>query len=73
MNPNAVDPDRTNDGRIVLIEDDDSIRQVLRIQLEAAGYEIRVASEGRTGLEMIRENPPDIVFTDLMMHFMDVN
>jgi CheY-like chemotaxis protein len=64
-------PDTTTEGRIILIEDDENIRQVLRIQLEVAGYDVRTAAEGANGLEMIQKNPPDLVITDLMMPVMD--
>jgi CheY-like chemotaxis protein len=70
MNQAGV-PDSTTEGRIILIEDDENIRQVLRIQLEIAGYEIQTAAEGAGGLALIQKDPPDLVITDLMMPVMD--
>jgi CheY-like chemotaxis protein len=71
MDAHIVEAQMKTEGRIVVIEDDESIRQVIRIQLQAAGYDVRAAADGRTGLELIREAPPDLVITDLMMPMMD--
>lgn len=58
-------------ARILVIEDDPLIQQVLRFQLEAAGYLVRTAENGALGLELIEAEPPDLVLTDLMMPVMD--
>lgn len=57
--------------RILIIEDDACIRQVLKFQLEAEGYEVALAGDGPSGLQSMRENLPDLVITDLMMPGMD--
>jgi diguanylate cyclase (GGDEF)-like protein len=57
--------------RILIIEDDASIRQVLKYQLEAEGYEVVMAGGGAAGLELVQKDPPDLVITDLMMPEMD--
>jgi CheY-like chemotaxis protein len=57
--------------RILIVDDDPSIRYVLRLILEREGYEVLEASHGEAALEMIKPNPlPDIVMTDLMMPIM---
>jgi CheY-like chemotaxis protein len=57
--------------RILVVDDDPSIRYLLRLILEGEGYEILEAGQGEAALEMIRVNPvPDIVMTDLMMPVM---
>jgi CheY-like chemotaxis protein len=57
--------------RILIVDDDPSIRFVLRLILEGEGYEIVEAIHGEAALEVIRPNPlPDIVMTDLMMPVM---
>lgn len=53
--------------RIVLVEDDAWIRTFLRDVLNDEGFEVREAADGRTGLRMCREDPPDLVLLDLAM------
>lgn len=56
--------------RILIVDDDPSIRFVLRLILEREGHEIAEAAHGEAALEMIRPDPlPDLVTTDLMMPF----
>jgi CheY-like chemotaxis protein len=57
--------------RILIVDDDPSIRYVLRLILEREGYEVLEAGHGEAALAMIRPNPlPDVVMTDLMMPIM---
>lgn len=57
--------------RILIVDDDPSIRYVLRLILEREGYEVLEAGHGEAALEMIRPSAlPDIVMTDLMMPIM---
>jgi diguanylate cyclase (GGDEF)-like protein len=56
---------------ILIVEDDDSLRRVLRIQLEAAGYEITEAENGLRALEILESETPDLVLLDVMMPEMD--
>ena len=53
--------------RILVIDDDAEIRQVLQHILERAGYEVRDAADGRQGLECVRAEPIDLVVTDIIM------
>jgi DNA-binding NtrC family response regulator len=53
--------------RILVIDDDEEIREMLRATLEAAGYDVEVASDGRRGLETQRARPADLVITDIFM------
>jgi two-component system KDP operon response regulator KdpE len=58
----------TEDLRKVLVVDDEAqITRVLLRGLESAGYQVRVANDGRTGLETYRTWLPDLVITDLSM------
>lgn len=57
--------------RILIIEDEDRIRQFLQRGLSFEGYRVDVASDGQTGLELAHENPPDLVLLDLMLPGMD--
>ena len=45
-------------ARILVVEDDPHIAHILRFQLEAAGYAVRTAENGREGLELILAEPP---------------
>jgi two-component system alkaline phosphatase synthesis response regulator PhoP len=59
---------------ILIIDDENYIRLLLRRTLEDfefAGVELRVAEDGRAGLEAVRERKPDLIFLDLMMPVMD--
>jgi two-component system, response regulator, stage 0 sporulation protein F len=52
---------------ILIIDDEEIIRALLRSVLEAAGYEVTEAANGRIGLELYRQNPRDLVITDILM------
>ena len=52
---------------ILVIDDQDSVRKLLRTVLERAGHEVTEASNGRLGLAAYRERPADLVITDILM------
>ena len=52
---------------ILVIEDNDNFRLLLRLQLESAGYEVREARNGTEGLQRYGEQPVDVVVCDLFM------
>src|SRR5512135_1323390 len=54
-------------GRILIIEDEKSMREVLRILLEEEAYEVTAASDGLEGIEYIRNNIFDLIITDIKM------
>ena len=56
---------------ILIIDDEEIIRVLLRSVLEAAGYEVTEAANGREGLELYRYRPTDLVITDIVMHEMN--
>lgn len=58
-------------ARILVIEDEDRIRQFLQRGLTYEGYRVDAAQDGRTGLEMARDNPPDLVLLDIMLPGID--
>jgi diguanylate cyclase (GGDEF)-like protein len=60
-----------SEGLVLLIEDDDAIRQLLKFQLEMGGYEVVAAEDGRQGLAILERQVPDLVMTDLMMPEVD--
>lgn len=57
--------------RILAIEDEERIRQFLQRGLSFEGYRVDTAPDGQLGLELARENPPDLVLLDLMLPGMD--
>ena len=52
---------------ILIIDDDDHIRVILRSALEVAGYEVTEAANGRQGLALYRYGPMDLAITDIVM------
>jgi len=52
---------------IVLAEDDDDVREVLRLALEARGASLRCVNDGNAALAAVRERPPDVVISDIAM------
>jgi CheY-like chemotaxis protein len=58
-------------ARIVLIEDHPDNMELMAYLLKAAGYNYRCATDGAQGLELIRDERPDLVVCDLQMPVMD--
>jgi signal transduction histidine kinase len=58
--------------RLLLVEDDPSIRRTLAEMLDDEGYAVRAVSNGREALDELRTaGPPDVILLDLMMPVMD--
>lgn len=60
-----------NTIRVLVIEDEDRIRQFLQRGLAYEGYRVDAAADGPAGLSLARDNPPDIVILDWMLPGMD--
>jgi DNA-binding response OmpR family regulator len=58
-------------GRILLVEDDEDIVDVLRRTLRAEGYEVRSANDGQEALDVFPEFAPDLLVLDLGLPGMD--
>jgi two-component system NtrC family response regulator len=56
-----------NVPRILVVDDDDSLRWVLQTQLEQMGYAVATAAAGKAALAAIDQEPPALVLTDLKM------
>ncbi len=54
-------------GRILVIEDEAQMRKLLRQVLEDSGYEVEEAPDGLEGMRLYRENPSDLIITDMIM------
>ncbi|MCJ7594452.1 MAG: response regulator [Desulfobacterales bacterium] len=54
-------------ARILVIDDEEQIRTMLRQVLQDAGYEVDDASNGVEGIKRYNENPADLIITDMIM------
>src|SRR5687767_7861726 len=54
-------------GRILIVDDDESMREMLRRPSDGMGYAVSVAENGEEGLAMYARNPTAIFITDLLM------
>jgi DNA-binding response OmpR family regulator len=57
--------------RVLVIDDEEPIRLLCRVNLEAEGMIVLEARDGRTGLEMARAASPDVILLDVMMPGLD--
>ena len=57
--------------RVLVIDDEASIRLLCRVNLEAERMRVTEAADGATGLALARSEPPDVVLLDLMMPGLD--
>jgi len=57
--------------RILLVDDDPNIAQLVVLYLQKEGYEVQTADRGDEALELFRKNPPDLILLDLMLPGMD--
>jgi CheY-like chemotaxis protein len=56
---------------VLLIEDDETTRDMMRSMLEREGWRVIEAANGREGLARVAEHPPNVILLDLMMPEMD--
>ncbi|HEX2587636.1 MAG TPA: response regulator transcription factor [Gaiellales bacterium] len=57
--------------RILLVEDDATIREMTQLSLQRDGFSVDTAADGPSGLDAFREHPPDLVLLDLMLPGLD--
>ena len=60
-----------NQSKILVVEDDHDIAQLLAITMKKAGYEVAVRKTGMKRSTSIRRHPPDLVILDLMIPGID--
>src|SRR4051812_3367595 len=59
-------------NEILIVEDEEAIRETLKLALELAGYSVTTAANGQEGLDALRAmGPPRLILLDLMMPVMD--
>jgi DNA-binding NtrC family response regulator len=59
--------DATGMARIVVVDDDPDVREMLKTALARAGHRVAVAHEGEEALAICRQIEPDVVITDMLM------
>ncbi|MBP2160386.1 MULTISPECIES: response regulator [Asticcacaulis] len=62
---------QTASQRILVVEDDADIRDLLEIVLSSSGYDVETAANGRLGLERLKTFTPDLILLDLAMPELD--
>ena len=56
---------------VLVVDDDESIRSLLRMHLSAAGYEVHVAEDAIAAGYLVLRSPPDLIICDINMPHMD--
>jgi len=56
---------------ILVVDDEATVRRIMRVSLSKAGYRVKVADNGEAALAAIRAQPPDVLITDIEMPRMD--
>lgn len=57
--------------RILLVDDEKDLVELVKLRLESSGYEVLVAYDGMAGLSLARKENPDLIILDLMLPKMD--
>jgi DNA-binding NarL/FixJ family response regulator len=58
-------------GKLLLVDDEPGLREAVQAYLEDSGFEVRVASNATEGWEMLQQDTPDLVISDIMMPQVD--
>ncbi|WP_405604440.1 response regulator transcription factor [Streptomyces sp. NBC_01410] len=64
-------PASATEAHLLLVEDDEVIRNTVRMLLERYGFTVSTAADGMSGLEMFRERRPDLLLLDVMLPELD--
>ncbi len=57
----------TSRPRLLVVDDDPQIRRVLRVTLEALGFDVQQAADGRSALAFVAGSSPDLIVMDVSM------
>jgi CheY-like chemotaxis protein len=57
--------------KILVVEDEEGLRLLYKEELEAEGYEILTAQNGREAIQQLEEGKPDLIILDIVMPVMD--
>jgi CheY-like chemotaxis protein len=58
-------------GRVLVVDDDDVIRQLITVNLELEGFEVDTAVDGQDCLDRVKDVQPDVITLDIMMPRLD--
>ncbi len=58
-------------GKILVVDDDQNICELLRLYIEKEGFDVRIANDGRRALEIFEEYHPDLIMLDIMLPELD--
>ena len=61
----------TGAGRVLVVDDDDVIRQLITVNLELEGFDVIPAVDGQDALDKVKDANPDVVTLDVMMPRVD--
>ena len=57
--------------KVLVADDQEDFRQLISFWLKSKGYSVIIASDGKSAIQQVKENAPDILFLDLHMPVMD--
>lgn len=63
--------DKMNKKRILVVDDEENVSGLLKLYLEAADFEVKIAEDGLQGLTLANQFHPDIIILDIMLPFKD--
>ena len=64
-------PDVAGAGRVLVVDDDDVIRQLITVNLELEGFDVVTAVDGQDALEKVKDAQPRVITLDVMMPRLD--
>jgi excisionase family DNA binding protein len=64
-------PGTVSEPVVLIVDDDERLREYVRVNLETEGYDVREAANAREGLRVLEEATPDLVLLDVMMPEVD--
>lgn len=67
MSPSAASPQDETEARLLVVEDEPNIRELLATSLRFAGFAVDVAGDGTTAMRLVHELDPDLVVLDVML------
>jgi len=62
---------RPSGPRVLIVDDDERVREYVRVNLESEGYTVREAGSAEEGLAVLQEESPDLILLDVMMPQVD--
>ena len=66
-----MNPPNTTEARLVVVDDEPNIRELLSTSLRFAGFEVFAAADGASALQLVRDLEPDLVVLDVMLPDLD--